>query len=241
MTCVPSDRILQTLRVTVPGAPDPMLELALFNVIDEFLRRTSAWVYQTQIVMQDGVDEYPVPTPGNAVIVRTLGVSYNGQPVVPVSSSVSQSSTGTLIPKDIRPDGDALFTPFSSDINASTGLFSYSLFRPNYISINNQPTGNDRQYPLVLNLVLSVAKQCLECDCGDWDIPEWMWDMYFDVWEDGTVARLFAMPAKPWSNLVLAQYHSKRFRNKMAFRKQEIARGFVYNSPAWRFPQSGWP
>ena len=40
MTCAPTDRIMQTLRTRVAGAADPMIELELFNTIDEFLRRT---------------------------------------------------------------------------------------------------------------------------------------------------------------------------------------------------------
>jgi hypothetical protein len=242
MSCAPTDRIMQTLRTRVAGAADPMLELELFNTVDEFLRRTQAWKDQEGIVLATGVVEYPIPVPADAALVRVIGVTHNDTPVLSSSSSsITQSSTGILVPERTFPDGDAEFLPFRTDLDTGTKLFSYSLFRPNYISVSNLAEGGE-QFPLVMTMVLSVSVGCLECDsCGDWAIPEWMYEMYFQDWLDGTLARLYAMPSKPWSNLGLAQYHAKRFRNEMAFRKQEVSRGFSYNVPTWKFPNSGWP
>ena len=53
-----------------------------------------------------------------------------------------------------------------------------------------------------------------------------MWDTYFGDWLDGTLGRLYAMPTKPWSTPTHAVYHGKRFRNHMAYRKQEALAGF---------------
>lgn len=240
-SCSPTDRIMQTLRTRVAGAADPMIELELFNSIDEFLRRTMTWKYSTDIQLQEGEDEYALGLPGDSVLVRLLGASYNGTPVPSsTSSSVTQSSTGVLVPEATFPDGDANFLPFTTDLDHASGLFSYSLFKPNYISVSNQPSGS-QLLPLSLAMALSISPGCLECDCGSWDLPEWMFEMYFQDWLDGTLGRLYSMPSKPWTNLQLAQYHGRRFRNEMAFRKQEAARGFVYNVPTWQFPRSGWP
>lgn len=237
--CAPTDRILQSLRVRVPGATDPMLSLELFNTIDEFLRRTSAWKYESSIDLAAGVTDYSLGTPADSVLVRLDGASYNGQPVLPAASSVVQSSTGVLLPDLTFPDGDVLFDPFASDLNAGTGDFTYALYRPSYISVNNPPNGTVK-YPFVLNMVLSISQDCLACDCGDWQLPDWMYDMYFEDWLNGTLARLYSMPSKPWMNLQLGQFHGKKFRSQMAYRKQEARRGFQANTPTWRFPRSGW-
>ncbi len=243
MTCAPTDRIMQTLRTRVPGAADPMLELELFNTIDEFLRRTMAWKEEESLFLSEGNEEYPIPMPADATLVRVLGVTYDGSPVpASSSSSITQSSTGVLVPEMTFPDGDANFLPFKTDLDQASGIFSYSIFKPNYISVNNVPNPVDGNIPMIMVVALSVAQGCLECDsCADWAIPDWMYDMYFQDWVDGVLGRMYSMPAKPWSNTVLAQYHMKRFRNEMAFRKQEAARGFSYNTPTWRFPRSGWP
>jgi hypothetical protein len=64
--------------------------------------------------------------------------------------------------------------------------------------------------------------------------------MYFGCWVDGVLGRMFMMPAKPWSNKTQAAYHHKRFRNRMAFHKQEVTKGFSYGTPSWHFPRNGW-
>jgi hypothetical protein len=246
MTCSQTDRLLQTLRVHVPGATDDLLTLELFNVVDEFLRRTSAWRYAVNIDISGadtdatGAVEFPVPMPGNSQMVRVITAYYNGSKVPAASSGVVQSSVGTLIPAQQFPDGDAMFLPFQVDTAPPSDLFTYAVYRPGYISITNPPTV-EPLYPFEMTMALSVGVGCLECDCGDWDIPDWMFETYFQDWEDGILARLYSMPAKPWRDMVLAQYHGKRFRNEMALRKQEAARGFEYNVQNWQFPRAGWP
>ena len=64
MTCAPTDRLLQTLKVHVPGVTDDMLNLELFNVMDEFFRRTSAWQYRSDITLVEDITEYGFTTAG---------------------------------------------------------------------------------------------------------------------------------------------------------------------------------
>jgi hypothetical protein len=238
--CSPSDRIMQTLRTRVPGATDDMLELELFNTIDEFLRRTNAWKYQTSVDISTGDTDYALNVPNDAITIRVMKAEYNGVPVIATQSWVVQSSIGTLVPEQQFPDGDAMFSPFQTDITPPSQLFTYALYRPNYVTVTNPPS-DEPLYPFILVVSLSLERGCLECACGDWSVPDWMFDTYFQDWEDGVLGRLFSMQSKPWSNTVLAQYHGKRFRNEMAFRKQEAARGFEYAVQTWRYPRAGWP
>jgi len=242
MSCQPSERIMQTIRVSVPGVTDDLLRLQMFNVMDEFLRRTNAWQHLEDIELIEGETNYDIPTPAGSEVVRWLGVSHKQTPITasPAQSGVTMSSLGTLVPDLTFPDGDASYLPAATDLHPGTGVFTYTVYRPNYISISGAPSAEDVKFPLVVALALTVGKSCLECeDCGDWDVPEYMWDMFFQDWNDGTLGRLYAMPAKPWSSPTHAQYHLKRFRNQMAFRMQEARRGYVWNMPAWRFPR-GW-
>src|SRR5262245_19917533 len=111
-SCSPADRLLQTLKVWAPGAADAIIELTLFNVIDEFLRRTSAWRWPVDIELLDNEVNYPLPLPEDAVLVRMMAVTHNG---VPVGSTPSASggdsatvvSVGRLTPDQVFPDGDA--------------------------------------------------------------------------------------------------------------------------------------
>lgn len=239
MSCAPSDRILQTLRVHVPGAPDTLLELELFNVMDTFFRRTSAWRFESIIDLQQGVNEYGFGTPGNTTVVRLMGITQNSMPVPPASAVTGQiqSNIGTLVPSQIFPDGDVLVPYEISDMNASH-VFSYAIYRPNYIQIVGTVDSDAVQYPLDTITALTLTTGCLECaDCGDWSVEDWMWDAFFGDWLAGTLGALYGMPSKPWSNPQLAMVFEKRFRNKMAYRKQEAVRGFSWNVPAWSFPR----
>lgn len=237
-SCSPMDRLLQTLRVQVPGATDAAISLALFNTIDEFLRRTSAWKFEQDIPLETGVQEYVLAPPIDSTIVRLMRISHNDVPVAAAASATAvASSLGRLSPEQTFPDGDATFAPVQTDLDASN-LFTYAIYRPDWITI----TGIDpqtTQHPVKLVAALSIARSCIECDCGDWQLEEWMYDMYFQDWLDGALSRLFQMPAKPWSNKELMIYHGKRFRVAMGYRKQEAVRGFVWDVPTWRFPR-GW-
>jgi hypothetical protein len=240
MTCQPTDRLMQSLKVHAPGATDAMINLELFNVMDEFFRRTSAWHHAEAIELDTDQYEYGFGLPLGAEVVRLLSVTHQGIPVPATSQSgITQSSLGELVPELTFPDGDATFRPTSSDLD--DGMFSYSIYRPEYISVTSVPDEEGRKYPLMIVLALTVSKGCLECDdCGDWGVEDWVWNMFFHEFYNGTLGSLYGMPAKPWSNPTLALTHTKRFRDKMAFRKQEALRGFNYAVPGWRFPRSGW-
>jgi hypothetical protein len=240
--CAPTDRIMQTLRVGAPGATDAVIELTLFNVIDEFLRRTSAWRYPVDIQLDGDTLNYPLALPPDSVVVRALSVFHNGIPV-PESPSAAAGdsativSVGRLLPEQTFADGDASFAPAVSDL--AGGVFTYAIYRPDYITISSAPDAEAVQYPLNAIMALSIAPSCVKCACGDWQLEEWMYEMFFQDWVDGTLGRLFGMPAKPWSNKELMVYHGKRFRVAMGSRKQEAVRGFIWDKPAWSFP-GGW-
>jgi hypothetical protein len=63
-----------------------------------------------------------------------------------------------------------------------------------------------------------------------------MWDKFHDYWNDGMMHRMMRQKAKPYSDTQLAMYYGRRFRNAMAFARQEANRGMIFNAPHWRFP-----
>lgn len=238
MSCSPTDRIMQSLRVHTPGATDEMLQLELFNVIDEFLRSTNAWRIEEEVELEENQREYAFGLPQDSIVVRSMGVMHNGVPV-PASTQggVTTSSLGALVPELTFPDGDSTFGPQLTD-KTPDNLFTYAIYRPNYIQVTADADAEARKYPLRVSLALSISPGCLECECGDWQLPDWMYETYFGAWYDGTLGRLYGMPAKPWSSDKHAVFHGRRFRNHMAFRRQEAQRGFMYNVQTWRFPRA---
>lgn len=242
--CNPTDRVLQTLRVHAPGAHDGIIELELFNVVDEFFRRTSVWRYTTELMLDENLQSYPLALPDKTALVRMLAVEHQGLPVFTTAQTEAQSiATGraALIPDFTFPDGDSGFHPDRTDLDPVTELFSYAVYQATAITISIPPTTEQARTPLAIIAALTVDKCCLECDsCGDWSIPDWMWSMFFQEFVDGTLGRLYMMPSKPWANKEQGVYHSRRFRNSMGFRKQEAPKGFIMGVPGWQFPRGGW-
>lgn len=240
--CAPTDRLMQTLRVEAPGAPDGIIQLQLFNVMDEFFRRTNAWRFANDVELKENVREYPLDLPTDTQFVRMLGAARNGLPVPAapaVGGTASISSLGLLVPELTFPDGDSEFAPSETDL--ASGVFTYAVYRPEYVTFTGPTDEEARKFPISLVMALTLATSCIECDCAEWGLEEWMYDMFFQDWIDGTLGRLMGMASKPWSNTTLGPYHARRFRNAMAFRKQEANRGFAYGVPGWRYPrQGGW-
>lgn len=52
---------------------------------------------------------------------------------------------------------------------------------------------------------------------------------------DGALGKLYAHPAKPYSNMTGADYHLRRFRNAIALHRAEAKQGNA-GAPSWRFP-----
>lgn len=237
--CSPIEPLLTSIRVRCPGVTDDTIKVELWSVINEFLRRTNAWKWDQAIDISSGDGEFALAVPGDARIVRVIGAEYNGVPVPMSNSGTTQSSTGTLQPELTFPDGDAAFAPRLIDVDPVSQIFSWAIYRPDYVTVANPPT-DGQKYPFNLLASLSIAPKCMACECTDWELPDWMYDSYFEAWLDGVLGRLHSMPAKPWRDVVMAQYHGKRFRSAMGFHKQEAARGFQYANQTWRFPRSGW-
>lgn len=237
--CIPTDRLMQTLRTQVPGVTDDMLNLQIFNCVDEFLRRTNAWKEVAEIDLELDNSMYGLPIPAGAALIRVMGVSHNGNPVATASGEgITQQSIGRLSPEMIFPDGDTSYQPSETDL--TSGVFTYSIFEPDFISTSSAPDAEAIKYPMNVIMALTLGRSCVECDCGDWTMPEWCWDMYFQNILDGVLGRLYVMPAKPWSNKLEGVYHMKRFRGAMAFRMQESRRGFAFGVRGWVYPRNGW-
>lgn len=62
---------------------------------------------------------------------------------------------------------------------------------------------------------------------------------HFDVLIDGTLGLLKQQPAKPYSDLIAAQYHLRRFRNAIAKYKGLANRGNVPGGAGWTFNRFG--
>lgn len=66
------DRLMDNLRVNLPGALDGAMQLELFNVLDSFLSETGVWTLDDELTLREGETEYQVGSGGATRIVRLL-------------------------------------------------------------------------------------------------------------------------------------------------------------------------
>jgi len=243
----PIDRLMATLRSRLPGAIDPLIDLEIINVIDEFFRRTNAWRWQTVIGFVEGEQRYDLDVPENTQFVRVMkAIRWGSSVAEAIDDSSGGSSTaqgrGRLTADELHPDGDAEYFP--NRTVTQSGTLRYAIFYPDYLSVNLPPTAQDVQHPITIEMAISIDPlQCVPKDdslaCSGLEIPEWMYDTFFRAWVDGVQASMMSQISKPYSNPEAAKYHGRRFRNQMAYHKQEADRGFVYERRSWRFPSGG--
>lgn len=62
---------------------------------------------------------------------------------------------------------------------------------------------------------------------------------FFDEIMDGVLGRLYGMPSKPYTNLLLSQYHLRRFRDGISTARDMGRRRFSTATRPWSFP-GGW-
>lgn len=53
----------------------------------------------------------------------------------------------------------------------------------------------------------------------------------------GILSRMMSQPSKPYTNLMLAQFHGAKFRGGAARKRNSVRTGNVFGGQAWSFPQ----
>jgi hypothetical protein len=69
-------------------------------------------------------------------------------------------------------------------------------------------------------------------------LPDFVATKYYDSLLDGTLGRLFAHPAKPYSNPTLGEYRLRRFRSAIGEARGEAMQG-GFAGQNWQYPRFG--
>jgi len=71
----------------------------------------------------------------------------------------------------------------------------------------------------------------------DQSIPDWVIAKYREGFEDGILARMMTQPAKPYSNMKLADYHGRKYRKAINLARNEALHAYKFRGQGWGFPQ----
>lgn len=80
------NRLMDNLRVRLPGAVDTALQMELFNALTEFFMGSNIWRENIEIYVVPDVTNYDLTPMGNAKVVRLMSVEDNNK--FPVSASI---------------------------------------------------------------------------------------------------------------------------------------------------------
>jgi hypothetical protein len=155
------DRLYDNVQTMLPAVTLPVIEMELWNTVQEFCIRSTYFRSKTYWFMAPGISTVDFnPFDVNTLVTWVLYV--NG-----------------LTHWEINPPAQLV------DFNTPTAI------REGFAILSLRPRSFDE---VKLNA-----------------LPELL-TTWFETMLDGTLGRLYAMPAKPWSAPPLAQYHGTRFR-----------------------------
>lgn len=230
-----TSRLMNNLRVSLPGATDGAIRLAMWNVIDELCRTAGVWRDTISVQLTDGETEYPLTPPNGAEVVDILEITHNGQPIA--SSANGSDSPVVTMRGRIESDatqGDAYI--YDPDEIGGSGVTSFAVFEPSIITINNPPDANALQFPLVVAVTLAPVAAVDDADFEDW-LPDEVWRRQYQPLLNGTLGAMMGQIAKVYSNPTLAAFHQKRFRNQMGLARPDAEKRGQPRTQSWRFPR----
>lgn len=234
------DRLLATIRSRLPSITPAVLNLELFNTVQEFFNYSNAWRYESVTPLTAGVTQYPIFPPSGSELVQIMAAAYKGRPLSQETPSGGGqvNLTGLIEGTYDNFTNETLFTP---DVVVAPGnVFQYSIFFPKFITITVPPTADAAQDPIQLLLALRLSVENMAEDSpNDWSIEPWMAETFHETWVDGVLGRLMSQPNKPYSNPQMAMYHMKRFRRFIAQAKQTGEVGYTFNPKRGRYPRGG--
>jgi hypothetical protein len=186
-------RLMDNIRIRVPGVLDSMIQLELFNAIENFLTQSLLWVENIN---------FPV----------FYGTKIGDQTIVePEAGRIFQlqwvRNSQLIAQRMVMPEEGLLeFVDIPSQDDTWTAQVAITC---------DDPTTREG-YPVV---------------------PAWIVNKYWQGMVDGTLSRLYAQPAKPYTSDKLAIFHAQAAASARGRAKGEAAQMNLYRGQPWRFPQ----
>jgi len=187
-------RLMDNIRIRVPGVLDSMIQLELFNAIEDFLTSTLLWTENIDFPVKYGTK---------------IGDTMYIEPAAGRIFQLQWVHNSNLIPEAMTMPEEGLlqFVDIPSQDDTWTACVAIACDDPN----------TRDGYPV---------------------LPAWIVNKYWQGMMNGTLARLFSQPAKPYTSDKLAIFHAQAFNSAKGRAKGEAAQQNLYRGQPWRFPQT---
>tara|TARA_R110000851_G_scaffold265570_7_gene418093 strand:- start:3949 stop:4575 length:627 start_codon:yes stop_codon:yes gene_type:complete len=206
--------------VRLPGAGVPILQQETIAMLREFFVQSGAWLVEAAPVSIKALQDtyYLDPQPDGDVLYIHRIAFPTGDRFKFLTVSQQQSFRGKVNAPSAIP------ISYHGYINAP-GKFTLT-----------PPVTTDMPKALIPYVVMTIKERCGEGQTTS--VPSWMLRYWKDHWIDGLLGRLMSIPDKPYSNLMQAQYHMRRYRNGISQARDMGRRQFNNSETDFKFP--GW-
>lgn len=199
---------LKALLPRTPGAQRAVVLDEFRSAAREFFTRSFAW--------------REVIGPFDAIGAQAAYTLTSADPLADVAAVLQVDYNG-------RPLNSAAAKPPVANESADTPTAWYS---PGLGTFSLSPVPNTTAPGMLVAYVALTLKPAAT------DVPDYVYMHFYDALFDGTLGRLYAHPAKPYSNTQGAQYHLSRFRSAIAEGAGMAKEGLI-NAQNWRYPRFG--
>lgn len=199
------------IRIEAPGVPEPVLEAAAVEAMQDFFSDAEIWKYTVPALLNW--------TTALVFPALTAGVEIPAGTRVKRVDEVKYASDGVSLRKlnfHTRQDLDGIF----SDWEVKTGSAP--------LVWTNDPTSADpRIIPIATADVNSSLKvRVILVPTTLTDIPDFFYDEFSNAFRWGALARLLKMPDRDWTNNALASVYQRRYDDEIIKAKSRAQAGF---------------
>ncbi len=203
--------VQQFVAQTIQGAPDSLISTHLQRVLNDFYTRSTAWRdYLPAINIVGGQAEYEINPVGQNEQLQFVLAAF----LFPFDGSNEPLGLGVCTRKllGVVPAPPA----------------RYYMERPDLMILYPTP---DKTYGPILNVYGSMVPTTLTAK-----LPNMSYTQHVDALIWGTLARLYAIPKRPWSDKELRDYYEKKYRREILIYRDIANRGYGPGNTAFRFP-----
>jgi len=202
------DRLLDNIRINLPGATDNTILLEVFNTLKDWCKWTKNWQLTVELEVQPGCRVYMFAVPA-------------GKPefLLGVAPKKDGAVDGTDPPSQISPGGP--------------GRVAATMPEPGKLVLQYEP--NEPQ-TYCASVSLNVTDPILRT--GLPVFPDWLIEQHDEALKEGTLSRMMFQASKPYTSLQGAQYHGVNYRKLRNEARNSINTGYVYGGQRWMFPQT---
>jgi hypothetical protein len=218
MANAPITDMFDEIMSVTPGATSAIVKQTLLATLREFFVQSGAWIKEAPPVsLKEGVSDYHLDPQAGGDVLYVHAIAFPVGPRHKFIPAVSQRRARAM----------------SNSPTAMPVAWHGFIDAPGKIRLIPTPNADAKQV-LIPYVVLTLPTGCsIDQDV----VPAWMFRYWKDHWLDGVLGKLMMQPDKPYTNLLQAQYHGKRFRTGMAQAREMAKTQFTNAETSFTFPR----